>query len=221
MAGANYLTAFNAWGTNGFANSLGGGIWNYYKATGQFVLGDPSLNGVATVNNGPFSGSVVATDYSGATMDICYENPGDGYTGYQDIQLVYDSKAEQRGVTIPFLDGDRSDAEKDFWFIDLSNNGTANGFYYTKTQVDDFTVSSQGNILSFELKDTPGLATGFFVAETTLVGRDASGNLTPLGTYTWGYLSTGNGIQLMQPVFTPTPPGTTQGVININNNHNQ
>ena len=45
---------------------------------------------------------------------------------------------------------------------------------------------------------------GWFVAQTTLVGISSNGQMTPLGTFTWGYAINGSGPAFPRPdTFTP------------------
>jgi uncharacterized protein RhaS with RHS repeats len=134
------------------------------------------------------------------TMQILYKDPNISYEGYQWIQTVSSYPMIPGAISNPHVDGSRTE------------DGTLIGYpFYQKKGWETIQNTRHairlGGIAYFQ--DTPQNQY-YFMAETTLVGISGNGNLTPLGSYTWGTM----GILPIAPVFSPTPSIFQQEIIN-------
>ena len=141
--------------------------------------------------------------FSGAYLDIFFNDAGYNYQSYQWIQTVSQTpNAVKNGKTMPNP------------FIDESPFNPP--FYYStrELQKEDNSVSRLGYATA--LVDRPGMTygSGSFSAESTLVGLNANGSWVALGSFYWGYTVFGLGVSVITPyIFSPTPSQTQQQII--------
>jgi hypothetical protein len=169
---------------------------------------------VRSTNVGPFSLESFATQ-DGAYMKINYTAPGGTlpfFQSYQWIQTVSTSgefeKFYHLKMSMPHIDG-----------MGIEKGTTDNyPFYYTTFALQTLAMpflSTSNYATSFH--DWPRGET-WFDGEVTLVEIDLTGRLTPLGTFLWGYFVNQNGVQLVSPMYSPTPSPYQQTIIQNYNN---
>jgi hypothetical protein len=182
-----------------------------FSFSGNNMLAAVVIQGGFSIN--PFSVKS-GTTTNGAYMFINYTSPSGNmlmFKSYQWIQTVSSSGEfdKRYGLHLhsPHVDGTRDSHGK------LNNYP----FYWTTFGLtfDSVTPFTQ---YSASFRDYPS-GESWFEAEVTLVGVGFNGNLSPLGSYSWGYSITNNGAPIfLGPMFSPTPSSFQENIIQNYNN---